>query len=108
MLTAIDQLAGLALPASAWESLVLPARVRDYSPAMLDELTTAGEVMWSGAGTLPGNDGWVQLHPSDLVLRAAGTARCLSPTPLQATIVEALDGGGAFLFRQLADAIGTR
>ncbi len=44
----VDQLAGLALPASAWESLVLPARVRDYSPAMLDELTSAGEVVWIG------------------------------------------------------------
>ncbi|KAA1400153.1 ATP-dependent helicase [Aeromicrobium ginsengisoli] len=106
VLTAIDQLAGLALPASAWESLVLPARVRDYSPAMLDELTTAGEVMWSGAGTLPGNDGWVQLHPADLVLRAAGTTPPEADS-LQATIAEALDGGGAFLFRQLADAVGT-
>ncbi len=106
VLTAIDQLAGLALPASAWESLVLPARVRDYSPAMLDELTTAGEVMWSGAGTLPGNDGWVQLHPADLVLRAAGTTPP-EPDSLQATIIEALDGGGAFLFRQLADAVDT-
>ncbi|KQV75871.1 DEAD/DEAH box helicase [Aeromicrobium sp. Root344] len=106
VLTAIDQLAGLALPASAWESLVLPARVRDYSPAMLDELTTAGEVMWSGAGTLPGNDGWVQLHPADLVLRAAGTTPPEADS-LQATIADALDGGGAFLFRQLADTVGT-
>jgi ATP-dependent Lhr-like helicase len=73
---------------------------------MLDELTTAGEVMWSGAGSLPGNDGWVQLHPSDLVLRAAGTVQP-EPDSLQATIVDALDGGGAFLFRQLADAVDT-
>lgn len=106
VLTAIDQLAGLALPASAWESLVLPARVRDYSPSMLDELTSAGEVAWSGAGTLPGNDGWVQLHPADFVLRAAG-----APPPadegLHAAITEALDGGGAFLFRQLVDALGS-
>ncbi|MFI5427672.1 hypothetical protein [Aeromicrobium sp. UC242_57] len=39
VLAVVDQLAGLALPASAWESLVLPVRVRDYSPGMLDELT---------------------------------------------------------------------
>ncbi|MGA8988164.1 ATP-dependent helicase [Aeromicrobium sp.] len=106
VLSAIDQLAGLALPASAWESLVLPARVRDYSPAMLDELTTAGEVMWSGAGTLPGNDGWVQLHPADLVLRAAG-AQEIEPDALQSAVIDVLAGGGAFLFRQLADAVGT-
>ena len=46
----IDQLAGVPLPASAIESLVLAPRVRDYSPAMLDELLASGEVMWSGAG----------------------------------------------------------
>src|SRR5690606_27575147 len=58
----IDQLSGVALPASAWESIVLPSRVRDYSPVMLDELTATGEVLWSGSGSLPGSDGWVSLH----------------------------------------------
>ena len=28
----IEQLAGVPIPASAWESLVLPARVTDYTP----------------------------------------------------------------------------
>ncbi|MBD8607769.1 ATP-dependent helicase [Aeromicrobium sp. CFBP 8757] len=107
VLATIDQLAGLALPASSWESLVLPARVRDYSPAMLDELTSAGEVVWSGAGSLPGNDGWVQLHPADFVLRAAGAqgVEPLDPDALPATIAQALDGGGAFLFRQLVEVL---
>ena len=57
VLRAVEQLAGLPLPASALESLILPARVADYSPAMLDELTSAGEVLWAGAGGLPGGDG---------------------------------------------------
>ncbi len=110
VLATIDQLAGLALPASAWESLVLPARVRDYSPAMLDELTSAGEVVWSGAGSLPGNDGWVQLHPADFVLRAAGAQAVepLDPDALPATIAQALDGGGAFLFRQLVEVLAAQ
>ncbi len=104
VLEAIDQLAGLALPASAWESLVLPARVRDYSPAMLDELTSAGEVVWSGAGTLPGNDGWVQLHPADFVLRAGGV-QPPETGPVHEALTSALDGGGAYLFRQLAQGV---
>ena len=58
----IEQLAGARIPASAWESLILPSRVSDYSPAMLDELTATGEVVWAGGGSLPGNDGWVSLH----------------------------------------------
>ena len=102
VLATIDQLAGVALPASAWESLVLPARVRDYQPAMLDELTSAGEVLWSGAGTLAGSDGWVQLHPADLVL---GRSTAVEPGTLAADVLAALDGGGAFLFRQLSHAV---
>ncbi|GGA73019.1 DEAD/DEAH box helicase [Pseudoclavibacter endophyticus] len=65
VVTAIDQLAGVPIPASAWESLVLPARVRDYTPSMLDELTTTGEVLWRGHGAIPGGDGWVSLHLAD-------------------------------------------
>ena len=48
VLAVVEQLAGCAVPASALESLVLPARVRDYEPSYLDELTSAGEVIWAG------------------------------------------------------------
>ncbi|WP_222706364.1 ATP-dependent helicase [Aeromicrobium terrae] len=103
VLSAIDQLAGVALPASAWESLVLPARVADYSPAMLDELLAAGDVVWTGAGSLPGRDGWIQLHPADLVLPAQRDV--VEPDELGAQLLEALDGGGAFLFRQMMASV---
>ncbi len=63
--TVVEQLAGVPIPASAWESLVLPARVRDYSPAMLDELMATGEVIWSGHGSITAKDGWVALHLTD-------------------------------------------
>jgi len=102
VLGVIDQLAGVALPASAWESLVIPARVRDYSPAMLDELVSAGEVIWSGAGSLPGKDGWVQFHPADLVLPRIDEVESDS---LHESVLTALAGGGAYLFRQLSDAV---
>jgi len=104
VLATVDQLAGVTLPASAWESLVLPARVRDYSPTMLDELTTAGEVVWAGAGVLPGNDGWVQLLPGDAT--PSGPLIADVDTHQQA-VLDALGGGGAFLFRQLSDTLGS-
>ncbi len=63
--SAIEQLTGAVLPASAWESLVLPARVRDYSPAHLDELLASGEVLWQGHGALAGSDGWISFHFAD-------------------------------------------
>ena len=43
---ALAALEGVWLPAGLWESVVLPARVVDYRPAMLDELIAAGEVVW--------------------------------------------------------------
>ncbi len=107
LLRVIEQLAGAAVPASALERLVLPARVADYTPAWLDELTAAGEVVWVGHGSLPGSDGWVSLHTADT---APLTLPDVDPTfeagPLHQAIIEALAAGGAYFFRQLADAVG--
>ncbi len=103
----IEQLAGVPLPASAWESLVLPARVRDYAPGMLDELTSSGEVLWSGQGSLPGRDGWVALHPVDLApltLRPAHAGPDPDQselTPLERRLVNILGAGGAYFTAQL-------
>ncbi len=58
----IEQLAGVGLPASLWESQILPYRVRDYSPEMLDELLATGVVIWSGQKKLGEDDSLVALH----------------------------------------------
>ena len=47
------QLDGLELPGRAWEQAVLPARVRDYTPAMLDMLCLTGEVGWARLSSGP-------------------------------------------------------
>ncbi|RQP11771.1 MAG: DEAD/DEAH box helicase [Microbacteriaceae bacterium] len=107
LVSAIDQLAGLPLPATSWESLVLPSRVRDYSPAMLDELMASGEVIWAGRGELPGGDGWVSLHLADAAPLTLPEPRALEPDPLRDRLLEALAGGGGYFFRQLAAAVAT-
>jgi ATP-dependent Lhr-like helicase len=107
VLTVVEQLAGVPIPASAWESLVLPQRVRDYSPAMLDELTATGEVSWSGAGSLPGNDGWVALHPADAAPVTLPLARDHEPDALQREVLLSLGTGGAYFFSQLAESTGS-
>ena len=38
---------GVELPAAAWESAVLPLRVRDYDPAWLDALCLSGRLVWA-------------------------------------------------------------
>lgn len=103
----IEQLAGVAVPASAWESLVLPARVADYAPSMLDELTATGEVLWSGGGTLPGNDGWVRFHLADTAPTTLAEPEGGETTELQRDVLTALAGGGAYFFRQLSEAVGS-
>ncbi|MDU7360674.1 MAG: ATP-dependent helicase [Propionibacteriaceae bacterium] len=61
LLDVVDQLAGVRLPASAVLPLVLAARCDD-APAALERLVAQGEVLWTGAGTLAGGDGWLKLH----------------------------------------------
>ncbi len=104
----VEQLAGVPIPASAWESLVLASRVRDYSPGMLDELTASGEVVWSGHGALPGRDGWVALHPADAApVTLAEPVGEIMPGSLEERLLNVLGAGGAYFagqLRMLADA----
>ncbi|HEY2916291.1 MAG TPA: DEAD/DEAH box helicase [Candidatus Limnocylindrales bacterium] len=58
----VDQLAGVAIPASVLERDVLPARVPGYQPRLLDELGSLGEVAWIGRGSLGRDDGRVMLY----------------------------------------------
>ena len=117
LLTAIDQLAGVRVPASALETLILPARVPGYQPHMLDELMASGRVFFTGAGQLGGgsaqkSDGWIRLHLSEsssLTLGEDYPEQLLrvenpelwealqDPGTLEHAIYEALAHGGLFV-----------
>ena len=107
VVTVVEQLAGCATPASALESLVLPSRVRDYQPAMLDELSATGEVLWAGHGGLPGSDGWVSLHLADTAPLTLPDHGDLDQSEDHRAVLDALEGGGAYFFRQLASTVGS-
>lgn len=101
VLQVVDQLAGVPVPASALESLIMPSRVIDYQPAMLDELTASGEVLWQGHGAIGDADGWISLHPAE-------TAELTLSEPddsltEQDTAVLALIADGGHFFRSLVD-----
>ncbi|HUR18295.1 MAG TPA: DEAD/DEAH box helicase [Acidimicrobiales bacterium] len=98
----ISQLQGLAIPASVLESEVLSSRIRNYSPALLDELLVAGEVMWLGAGPLGQADGKVVL-----LLRGSPLVRALPAGTgprgdEHERLREVLGRRGACFFRDLA------
>lgn len=99
----IEQLAGVRLPASAWESLILPARVGDYSPTMLDELTASGEVLIVGASKAGSNDPWIMLLPADYAAQLAPqvSAEEVGLSLLQTQLLEALQGGGSYLISDI-------
>ncbi|WP_026405528.1 ATP-dependent helicase [Actinomadura rifamycini] len=105
LVQAIEQLQGAAVPASALETLVLPARVPGYSPAMLDELTSAGEVVWAGQGGLPGGDGWIALYLADTAPLLMPEPAEITITPVHEAVLAALGDGGALFFRTLSDRV---
>ncbi|MEH6377519.1 ATP-dependent helicase, partial [Streptomyces sp. KLMMK] len=105
LLRAVEQLQGAPVPASALEKLVLPGRVRDFSPAMLDELTAAGEVVWAGAGALPGKDGWVSLLLADAAPLLLPEPHPLELSPVHQAVLDALSGGYGLFFRQIAERV---
>lgn len=116
LLTAIDQLAGVRMPASALETLILPARLKGYRQHLLDELMMTGRVFFTGAGRLGGasqrSDGWIRLHLSESAPLTLGPGypadflreeepellkRMQTPGTLEHAIHEALAHGGLFV-----------
>ncbi|GHI45242.1 MULTISPECIES: ATP-dependent helicase [Streptomyces] len=105
LVRAVEQLQGAAVPASALEKLVLPSRVAQYQPAMLDELTATGELLWAGSGSLPGKDGWVSLYLADNAPLLLPPPHPLELSPLHQAVLDALAGGYGLFFRQIADQV---
>ncbi len=62
LLEAVRQLAGLTLPWSELDRVLLPARVPGYRPQDLDMLAATGQVVWVGRGAIGPRDGRVVLY----------------------------------------------
>ena len=98
----IGQLQGLALPASALERDILPARLPRYSPRLLDELLSAGEVLWVGAGPLGKDDGRVALYLREQAALLINNAGVASPNDDEhERLRSVLAARGACFFREL-------
>ena len=100
VLIALQRLGGAALPASAWETQVLPARLAGYSPSHLDALISEGEVVIRGRGSAGPNDPLIALVPSaDLELLAPSD---VPPSPESLELAEAVARGeGGFVVDDL-------
>jgi ATP-dependent helicase Lhr and Lhr-like helicase len=109
LLDTIENLQGAPLPASLVEFAILPARLQKYSPADLDTLIAAGEVVWCGLDPLGEHDGRIGLFLADklatlLPPRAQSADSQLTET--EQAILDQLTRSGAMFFAQLHDALG--
>ncbi|WP_075725315.1 DEAD/DEAH box helicase [Corynebacterium aquilae] len=99
----LEQLAGVRLPASAWETLILPSRVANYHPSMLDELCLSGDVTIHGAGQAGSNDPWIMLLPIDYAAELAPLTTTDDPqhSGLHEKLLTILGRGGGYFFPEL-------
>jgi ATP-dependent Lhr-like helicase len=114
VLAALD---GYELAATAWERAVLPARVEDYEPSMLDMLCFAGEAGWarlSNAGPETAPQTLIPATPIAMFLREHADAwRSLRlphdeapPGEPAETVLSVLRARGAMFFRDLGPLCG--
>jgi ATP-dependent Lhr-like helicase len=111
LLDAIEQLQGAPLTASVLEREILPSRVGDYQPSMLDALMAAGEVVWIGVEPLGDRDGRVALYLTDHFARLArppstGDRKSEEPRDRAADVLEYLREHGASFFAAIHQGTG--
>jgi ATP-dependent Lhr-like helicase len=100
-------LQGLALPVDVWERDVLPRRVGAYSPSWLDQLCSAGEIVWVGAGALGRRSGRVALYfREDAALLGAPPAPAAPEGGVHDALRARLAQGACFFTDLLTDVPG--
>jgi ATP-dependent Lhr-like helicase len=105
---ALAHLEGVPLSFAELEARILPARVADFQPRMLDELGASGELVWVGHGALGAGDGRVILCRRDraAALIAPGALAAEVATDLHRAIVDHLRAGGASFQVAIEQAVG--
>ena len=104
LFAAIDRLAGCPVPLSALESLVLPSRVRDYSPAQLDSPDVGRGRDLDGRGRAARRRWLGRLRTADapeLLPDALPLADSVSHPDLAAAVLGAVDVGGGWFHGQI-------
>jgi ATP-dependent Lhr-like helicase len=107
LLDTIEHLQGAPLVASSLERDVLASRMEDYSPASLDRLIAAGEVVWVGVEPLGERDGRVALYLTDHLRLLRPPARGGETIPeLEQRVLDHLGASGASFFASISAALG--
>ena len=114
----LDLLEGFEAPAGAWETEILPARLKGYEPAWLDAQCIAGRSTWARlAPTASGNGRGRSVTPVRstpialldrrrvrLWLSLQSPRRAALPSPRAQSLLDCLLAQGALFFHELAEA----
>ncbi len=120
LLQILRQLQGYEISAAAWESSVLPRRVSEYEPELLDRLCLSGEVMWGRLSPHPAleTEGGRRVRPTRVaplaIFLREDAAQLLPPASNQMPLLShpardvllALEQRGASFFNELLRATG--
>ncbi len=104
LLSAIDQLQGCPLPASALEVDILASRVPDYRPQDLDLPVARGEVVLEGRGSLGARDGKAALYLAPNRVLLGHPAPEPLPGDLHLRVRSILQAKGALFLPEIAAA----
>jgi ATP-dependent Lhr-like helicase len=107
----LDQLEGYSAAAGAWDSDILPARLKDYSQSWLDDICRSGKVVWMrlaarnkvGAAALKSTP--IVLLPRPQVNLWSSLTEQPAPTELSLRaqkVHESLSSNGAMFFDELS------
>ena len=114
----LSQLEGFDVPAAAWETEVLPARMAEYDPAWLDEQCLAGRIVWTRLAprTSESEKGAAPVRSTPIALLARRNVRMWSAfadqrerAPLTTKAQQVFDfmrEHGASFFDELVDSAG--
>jgi ATP-dependent Lhr-like helicase len=121
---AIAALEGFEAPAGAWETEIIPARLKDYEPNWLDDLCLAGRVAWArltpaAASKVGGKEreragapvrttpvALMERKRASLWLSLAGPGNALQPSPRAQAVLDVLKAHGASFFDELTAESG--
>jgi ATP-dependent Lhr-like helicase len=108
LLDAVEKLQGVAVPASALEREILPARVDGYLPGDLDALAAAGEIVWVGVSPLGQRDGRVAIYLTDAfpLLHTPVEPARTTLEPKERAVLQFLASAGASFFATIHEGTG--
>jgi ATP-dependent Lhr-like helicase len=114
---ALASLEGFEVPANAWETEVLPARIANYEPSWLDAQCLSGQRTWArllpprGGNGRPQPASPVRATPITLLerrraqlwLSLVGPSHGMQPSAQAQTVLDRLAADGALFFDELVD-----